>query len=782
MAELFVAGFRDTVLAGYLGAIGLYRAVARQLDPEATLRWAPEGIPVLCTGVLGDEEALLDWIWSEYRPSPIASPWNSGAGFFGSSKAVVSVDGERRNGVELVAATSDPRLQTFRTVLAQGQALLKETGYPDSGLGKPELLRRLRARLADEALEWLDAAAIVEADDDAAYPGLLGTGGNDGRLDLGNNYMLRLCTLLPIEGSLARRPRNADAWSRALLGASVFDRRAEGQEEDSVGQFAPASRETPNGSSTGLQSFQAGKLSNPWDLIWALEGSLWFAGAATRRLASHGSPRAAFPFHADRVGSDYGSAIAGERGRDELWLPLWGSAASLPELQALFGEARAQVGRRRAASGVDFARAIAALGTVRGLAAFRRYAILERAGQSSLAVCVGRYTTGESPAADRLRELDRFSRAFERLARHNNAPPRIGAAWSRYLRAVFTLTRQPEDPRRLSEVVAAVGAMERELARQPGLVSGERRLVPIPPLTLRQGVAGDWLGSIADGSAELRLALSLACLDGSPGDHPHTALRGYLEPDWSQSRAAARIDGAARLALVPLLQQVLRRRVIEGLVGPDRSEPDVAQRRPSGGRPTGGVSAVELQDIAAFVLGDTDEERILDLLWGLTRFQPADLRSAAWNLWRELRPAGRPPGPDDVPTDLPRAFALLRTALPPRHLELGWLADELPDSAPEAQQEEGAHQATAGRTLELPVDLDLVQPLLAGRLGEATRRAERRLVGRGLRPRTSGATPDAGLAPREIERICAAVLIPVRQTDMARLCRAVLHPTSLATR
>ena len=53
--------------------------------------------------------------------------------------------------------------------------------------------------------------------------------------------------------------------------------------------------------------------------------------------------------------------------RAEMWLPLWETPAGYGEIRELFGEGRATVGRRPAKDGLDFARAVAALGIDRGI-------------------------------------------------------------------------------------------------------------------------------------------------------------------------------------------------------------------------------------------------------------------------------------------------------------------------------------------------------------------------------------------------------------------------------
>ena len=80
-------------------------------------------------------------------------------------------------------------------------------------------------------------------------------------------------------------------------------------------------------------------------------------------------------------------------------MPLWARPATLTDVVALFGEARVQLDRQTANRPVDVARAISRLGVARGIDAFTRYGYLERNGQSTLAVPLGRVHVRQHPHA-----------------------------------------------------------------------------------------------------------------------------------------------------------------------------------------------------------------------------------------------------------------------------------------------------------------------------------------------------------------------------------------------
>src|SRR5262249_9602791 len=141
------------------------------------------------------------------------------------------------------------------------------------------------------------------------------------------------------------RPGNAEPW----LKASLFGSPAQGLMTVSVGQFAPGRA----GGANGTQGMEAGPVLNPWDYVLMLEGALSLAGNPTRRLGA-GRVGVRFPFTVDSTPVGYGSA-GKDNTRGELWLPLWDRPARFSEVRALLAEGRAEVGRKRAWSGLTFA-------------------------------------------------------------------------------------------------------------------------------------------------------------------------------------------------------------------------------------------------------------------------------------------------------------------------------------------------------------------------------------------------------------------------------------------
>jgi CRISPR-associated protein Csx17 len=699
VAELRLEGARSRPLVGYLKALGVLRVVARQADRDARGRWR-DGAFELSARL--DRDGLGRFLLEDYAPSPVVSPWNGGSGFFPKDRSEALIAIER---------SAHARLEPYREAIATARAVLRRRGLTDkpSPQAKPGLLRELRGALPDAALEWLDAAVALTGRE-LAYPPLLGSGGNDGRFDFSNNYASAVCDCITVGGPEAGRAakRSAELLGAALDGAPARLTRL------SLAHFQRDS--SPVNSPSG----ESDALGNPWDLILALEGVLVMcAGAARRPAPPHGwelEPRLVAPFVAHPVKVGYGSAAAGEKAYAELWMPLWGDWAGLGEVELLVREARAQVGRRWARDGLDFVRAAAELGVARGIDAFERYPILERAGQARLAVPAGRIEVRERPAVEALRSLDPWLDQLRRVATGERAPRSLRLAAARLEEAMFEFAARG-DARSALAVLVALGDTETRLARS-ARTAAKAGVQPVARVR-----AQPWLEAADDGSGEFAAAAALASLASKPERSPD--MRDYLhgtrlddrgrrvfDPDFSPPVARAD-DPFERLAAIHARQHL-----------------DACKNDARPGFDYG--LAVDDSLSSAFALGRLDARRILEVACGLCVL---DFRGA--------RPRARP-RLEGLPCPALDALALVWHAnaadgLGPRP---GWAAQ-----------------------------------LAAGAVSEVLREALIRLRLAGLAPIASAAELAAGSPSGK--RLTAALLMrpsPAARARMARRLGATLTP------
>ncbi len=622
MPELVLEGCASRPLVGYLKALGLLRIAYGQADPRAAGRWR-QGIFELRSEL--DRADLERLLLHDYAPSSVLSPWNGGSGFFPNDRA---------EALQAVERSTSARFSAYRDAVAAARAALRRHGLTEKPTGdqKQALVRTLRRQLPDEALDWLDAALVMTGSE-VAYPPLLGSGGNDGRYDFSNNYLQAVVKALD--------PQNRDGslrWLSDALGGAPAER----ERGMSLGHFLR------DASPVNSPSGESDSLGNPWDLVLAVEGSLILVAGSARRHDAGAEPALVAPFTARTTGAGYGSSVSGERGRAELWLPLWPRFASLREVEALAREARAQVGRRRARTGLDFVRAAGELGVARGIDAFERYAVLERAGQSSLAVPAGRVTVTPQPSTRALRSLDGWLERVLRFAGSERCPRTVGGAIRRLERDVFALA-QRTDPARAGRVLASLGTVESQLARSAKRAT-EAGLSP-----LRRVPAEPWLEIADDGSAEFAVAISLASLRDLRGEAIRDPLHGTSRASGRRvfdAEGRSRVSGSA--GLVHRLADLHARRAME-VSRTTASQDATASARAFGtGLPCDPVAA------RAFARGTLHDERVSRLLDGLclldfsggqprTAFNPValptppfDLLALAWAGTKEVPLQPRP--------------------------------------------------------------------------------------------------------------------------------------------
>lgn len=578
---ILLEGCSPTPLASYLKALGILRLVAEQADPEARGYWAGETF-ALSTAL--SEDGLGDFFGNHYEPTPILAPWNGGSGFYPA---------DNKDGFDPLRASPAYRFHGLRAAIGQVQEILESESLrskPD-GEAKSRLLTRLRAEVDDSLLGWLDSAVLLSGDN-PKYPPLLGTGGNDGRLDFTNNFMQHLVAVIdPATGE--SRPDGRAHLRSALLGVP-----SPGMVTKAIGQFMPGAAGGPNAGS----AFQAAALINPWDFILMLEGAVLFAAAATKRHTQLGEGRLSYPFTVRPTGSGSGrTAIADESpARGEIWMPLWEHSLGLPELRTLLGEGRATLGRHAARDGLDFVRAVSKLGVERGITAFQRYSFMRRSGKAYLATPLNRVPVRRNPQADLIDQLDhnRFLDRFRRFSRSEKGSNHAQRLVYGLEHSLFEVARNAgsKHPRRIQTVIEAMGEIVLYLADSPVA------RVECPRLPR---LDGEWLLAADDQTPEFRLAAALAGLgvDGVP-------MLCHLLP--ASPSDPTRYDEQSRLVtwhhghLTENLVAVVRRRLIEA------ARRDDPPSKPFSGRP-----AADLAAIAAFLAHETDDARIARLLCGL---------------------------------------------------------------------------------------------------------------------------------------------------------------------
>lgn len=693
-----LAGTAPEPLSEYLKALGIFRCIATQADEGAHAGWQQERL-VLETTL--DRQALCDFFLLQYSPSPLVAPWNGGSGFWPK---------DNQRALAAINSSEVPRFAAYRSSIETCRSGIRRFGLsqrPDSGEEKERFLAWCRSNLVDEAVTWMDAAAVVTGSK-PAFPAVLGTGGNDGRFDFTLNFMQQLVAIL----ATAEGQAPPQGSGERLL-AAIFAKPVSKVGKGSFGFLDPGAAGLPNSSSGGVDGHP---VLNPWDYVMTLEGALLFAGSASRRLGSATAGQAAFPFHVQPSPSGFanlGHEDAGAAGRAELWLPLWTKPASFPELEQLFAEGRASLGRRGARTGIDFAQAVAGLGVDRGIAAFSRYGLLQRNGKAYVAAPLERFEVHGRAHVHVLGQLDSWLATLRRATAGRGVPSRYRALVVRLDEAIWSYCARGGD---LTAVLRSCGAAQRELA----LGSWARR-AKVPPLPRLRG----WLHGAVGRSPELSLARSLVSLQ--PIGSQRLPFAAHLEA--TDPRRRRWLDAQpghlwTHAPLVANLEAILRHRTT------------IASANDAGLAPLAGRYGASLSDVVAWLDGRVDDDAIADLVWALLAVDGAD--------WQPPSPRRR-----DVPDLLPAAYGVLKLTLAGRPLRAAF--------APDAGV--AVHHDTATMAL-----------LSAGRTQEATQRAIARLRAAGLRPLLARRRhPGISLREDVAFRLGAALLFPLSSPSLDAL-------------
>lgn len=457
-------GVRPEPLASYLAGLGLIRVLGEQADKESMSEWTPDGLAITTT-----VDDIAEWLARRYAPSPVLSPWNGGSGF--GAKDVTPIARLRK-----LREHPSPRLDPFRRAVSIAEDVMRDTGAGD----KAALVREFRNRCTEELLPWIDAAVVLTGAD-PQFPPILGTGGNDGRLDFSTNFHQCLIEVIDTPRALA--------IARDLLTGTQEEKLSGGP----IGQFDPATAGLPGSSKFG----SADSLLNPWGFVLMVEGTLLFASSAVRRN-QFAARRAAIPFTVAGSPDGSNSGAAGEGTRGEVWVPLWDQRYTLPEVRQLFAEARASWRGRPVRRAADFYAATRALGTARGVTAFVRYGLQQRNGLSFAAVPLDRVSVREDGRVLLAREVEDW---VDRIHGADNSAS-VALAARLFRKAHLEYVRQPA-PDRLAAMLAALTTLTQAVGR-----SGRARAGTLAPYAPS---AGRYLTLLAEtDSNELRVAVGLA--------------------------------------------------------------------------------------------------------------------------------------------------------------------------------------------------------------------------------------------------------------------------------
>ena len=324
MNRILLTGCSPTPLAHYLKALGVLRLVAEQADTDAKGAWRDDGFELL-TNLNQDE--LPKFFLHEYRPTPILAPWNGRAGYLEGDDAEDST----RAGAKLIKAFREAgtnRLAFYRELISAFDCnttlrtmnsirwekkkagiekkllernkksvpdtlkdQIKELGTKEAAL-KESIIREIKNELPDDMGIWIDALVALtdqigtnQRKDKYFSPLLGGSGGVEGSMDIGVNFMSNLQLLIDIDTGVPAVNSNECLLSSLMLNPAVIS------SGGMPGSMLPGQKGGPN-STTGFTT----KLgANPWDFVLMIEGAVVCTTTITKRLDSATPAELSFP-------------------------------------------------------------------------------------------------------------------------------------------------------------------------------------------------------------------------------------------------------------------------------------------------------------------------------------------------------------------------------------------------------------------------------------------------------------------------------------------------------
>ena len=603
----------STLLSDYFKALGIFRILAEQNDPNITAYWRYDKF-VLETNM--SEEEILEFVLKQYKPTPIITPWSYNK-YVKTKKSIKEITEDKFESYHAVIRKIDEINEMFCKILnldeMKKDAITKKT--------KPLFLQLCRNNFPDKALPWLDVNVVLDGTE-AEYAPITVSGGNDGNFDMAENFVKYLIEML------CRNEEYKDLLRESLFGGSVR------LEETTIIGHNPDG----NSSATSGQSFEGKSLSNKWDYILMLEGIILFAGNLSRRQ-SHGRGKAVFPFTTDGSRVGYATASDDERNvRGEVWLPIWNNPATCREIAHVFSEGRVQLNGKQAGTGTEFARAIVSLGMERGISAFQRFSIVQRKGDAYYYINAGKIHTANKSAVHLLSELDGWYNPIYRMSQSKVSPASIKRHVRNFENEVMEFCKYGKEEH-LLKIMILVGKMERQ-------TSLSKELNPL------QKLSEDWLEKSYDNSVEFRLAASIASIksDNCVGgirenlEDIRENLEGMQhEKRWEHKKGSTASVWKEDDELLRNMNRVLQRRGIDGKI------------KSLYAIPIKGIIPARMDDIVKFLRGEVDMRKINDLVLPLSMIS---INQETKYPWKHIRN-------DIYDMPIPEAYMIMKLILSP---------------------------------------------------------------------------------------------------------------------
>lgn len=587
--EIELRGCTEEPLINYLKALGIFRSIYKQKDKSIKGYWKNG---YFCLKTILSPDVLDTFFLEEFKPSTFFTPWLS------DSECWRDSGNKGLTIIEYFSNSNDSRFEDIVNSFEAIQCINKEKGYLEKRKEKKKKEEKknndksekkkskttaekidmvnhlIELKSNEQVADIVDLVYAIASDKEYNPLPLLGNGGNEARGLYSASFLSCIDKLFGPKSTPLRR--------KLLLSHSLLHSNDVGLEKKiTCCLFDPKSIES------------GANLTNPWDLIFALEGCRLFRGSITKKFDE--VTGASFPFTVKPSFSD-SSHISMNKSSElhsEFWLPIWKSKSSFQELEYLFSESKANFKEYEVKNGIDFRLAISSFGVDRGIDSFIRYGRFERNGKASIAIPIGKHDVKS------IRDIDLISNFYSWLdkLRKESSNEKSSKKYSLHLRqvedSIFRFSKYG-GVKNLQGVLIELGRAELSFS-----VTGSSAMSPL------QTLSPEWIRACDDGSSEYRIACSLASIYNKDIGHIREQIESVKYDkgryEWSKRRAVVSNPTDLPSSLI----QILKRRLLE-------------QNKSGSGNPLRANIRVNTSDLIKFIEGRVDDEKIWALFVALS--------------------------------------------------------------------------------------------------------------------------------------------------------------------
>ena len=341
---------------------------------------------------------------------------------------------------------------------------------------------------------------------------VFGTGGNVGKRDLSKLFAkaAELCT----------KPQAEEWLESTFSGECEISLPA----IKSAGTWFVFANKTFN---SGRKWAQEDGYISPWSILLATEGALLLSGGVNRRLSARARPYAVFPFVSEPASPKFAGEVRATTA--EFWAPIWQHPMTFRELRAMLRRGFAQLGNRTAKSPHEFAVAAISAGVDVGITEFARYELRQTtSSQVYEAIPQPRIEVGNTTENEKghhsslLMELitSGWVDSLPYEPRDSKQRGKFTGLRGLIESGITQVAERPDDPERWRSLLLHLASVQQKVDRNQRL--RQKRSKPIPPLS-RKWLSRAWEPRLPP---EVELACAIASL-GTMGGCDQFAFNVY---------------------------------------------------------------------------------------------------------------------------------------------------------------------------------------------------------------------------------------------------------------